>query len=61
MCSLLDIEACPSRATVLLATLSAGNPWMQELVLLHAPSRSLLVTDLAFNFSKRGRGGGYGG
>lgn len=34
---------------------------MQELVLLHTPSRSLLVTDLAFNFSKRGQGGGCGG
>jgi len=30
---------------------------MQELLLLHAPSRSPVVTDLAFNFSRRGRGG----
>ncbi|GAB4816581.1 hypothetical protein N2152v2_003627 [Parachlorella kessleri] len=34
------------------ATKDAGNPWMQEIVLLHAPSRTLIVTDLAFNFSR---------
>lgn len=31
---------------------------MQELLLLHRPSRSLLVTDLAFNFKRCGGGEG---
>lgn len=35
----------------------AASPWLQEIPLLHRPSRTLILTDLAFNFKRDGGGG----
>jgi hypothetical protein len=39
----------PEWADVLFQHLVRGNTWLNETVFLHRPSRSLIITDLAFN------------
>lgn len=35
-------------------TTCKASPWLQEIPLLHRPSRTLILTDLAFNFKRDG-------
>lgn len=46
---LLDAAPVPAWEGQLLHHVFAGAPWLNEVVFLHRPSRTLLLTDLAFN------------
>ncbi len=48
----LEPEAVPALRDVLAARLIEGVPKISEVVLYHAPSRALIVTDLVFNIEE---------
>lgn len=50
----LSDQPHPDWADIIGQHLVAGIPWLNEIVFLHRPSRSLIVTDLAFNFGSDG-------
>ncbi|EFN59359.1 hypothetical protein CHLNCDRAFT_137816 [Chlorella variabilis] len=51
---LAQLGLSPRGQEVQVWTTIQANPWMQEVVLLHRPSRALILTDLAFNFQRGG-------
>jgi hypothetical protein len=53
----LDDRASPDFEGVVAHHVFAGAPMMNEVVLLHRPSRTLVLTDLAFNVPRGGRHG----
>lgn len=53
----LDDRAAPDFEGAVAHHLFAGAPMMNEVVLLHRPSRTLVLTDLAFNVPRGGQSG----